>query len=215
VSLNHFARGLKLGAVNTLEATAYKLGGKGVQARLQQLGNEGWQTIATDALNAAGVAKFSWLGAGPSPAVQLRVAIQDSSGDIVLSEPGTALLGGVLASSDSEALSAPFSCALNGDGQISCSGNNRFGQLGNGTRLSSVSPTLVSGINDATALASGAGHSCALRASGEVWYWGGGQAVDSGDGVSESNKIRASAFPIGLEAIVPVRDGSFHGVAAW
>ena len=59
---------------------------------------------------------------------------------------------------------AQHSCYLRGDGSIRCWGANSFGQLGNGTNTSSTSPQTVVGINDATAIAAGNYHTCALRA---------------------------------------------------
>ena len=72
------------------------------------------------------------------------------------------------------------SCALHQDGAITCWGNNKHGQLGNGTisNFSSV-PVGVLDITDATAITAGGGfvlsHSCALRQTGAVSCWGNNQ----------------------------------------
>ena len=68
-------------------------------------------------------------------------------------------------------------CALLETNQISCWGNNSNGQLGNGSSISgSSTPVLVSGINNATNLATtnvGTGY-CATLTSGLVSCWGAG-----------------------------------------
>src|SRR6266403_1885905 len=64
---------------------------------------------------------------------------------------------------------AEHSCALFRDGTVRCWGDNNFGQLGNGTApgtISSIPSAPVTGIATATALASGAVHSCALLPDG-------------------------------------------------
>ena len=65
-------------------------------------------------------------------------------------------------------------CALLADSSIKCWGNNSYGQLGNGTTISSANPVTVSSINDAIALSGGGPgrHTCAIRSDGTVWCWG-------------------------------------------
>ena len=71
-----------------------------------------------------------------------------------------------------------FTCALRYDGTVWCSGYNNEGELGNGSMglaMSARSEARDSSnavISDATALASGDGQTCALRAGGAVWCWG-------------------------------------------
>lgn len=64
-------------------------------------------------------------------------------------------------------------CALRDDGQVECFGRGREGQLGNGRLASSHRPELVRGVDRATHIAAGGGHTCAiLRPRGEVTCWG-------------------------------------------
>ena len=69
-----------------------------------------------------------------------------------------------------------YSCALHQTGTVSCWGRNRFGQLGNGTGGNegdmSLVPVEVQGIEDATAISAGFGHSCALHQNGTISCWG-------------------------------------------
>jgi alpha-tubulin suppressor-like RCC1 family protein len=78
--------------------------------------------------------------------------------------------GGVSAT----AAGAVHSLALKSDGTIYACGNNRFGQLGNGTTTTSSAPvavTLPGGVR-ATAIAANEFHSLALTAGGAVYAWG-------------------------------------------
>ena len=92
-------------------------------------------------------------------------------------------------------------CYLKQDHTVWCSGENRSGQLGNGgtSTVAIATPVQVRDmantvVADATGLALGGVHSCAIRAGGEVWCWGenntctdGGQL---GDGTT-TNRDRA------------------------
>lgn len=63
-------------------------------------------------------------------------------------------------------------CALLSNRTIKCWGDNYFGQLGNGSRISSIIPVTVSGIDTAVAVSGGSYHSCALLADNTVKCWG-------------------------------------------
>ena len=82
---------------------------------------------------------------------------------------------------------AEHSCALFRDGTVRCWGDNNFGQLGNGTApgtISSIPSAPVTGIATATALASGAVHSCALLPDGSVRCWGQNNFSQLGNGTT-------------------------------
>jgi hypothetical protein len=75
-----------------------------------------------------------------------------------------------------------FSCALRSDGSVACWGENREGQLGDGTRTSCETPCPVPGLSDVAEIASSGLHSCARLHSGEVRCWGMGRDGALGDG---------------------------------
>ena len=65
-------------------------------------------------------------------------------------------------------------CALKTDGAITCAGANWYGNLGIGQLGTSISwtPQQVVGVDDATDIALGFAHTCAVHATGEVSCWG-------------------------------------------
>ena len=94
------------------------------------------------------------------------------------------------------------SCALHQDGTISCWGNNQYGQLGDRTddyNSSSLAPEGVAGITDATAIAAGSGHSCALHQDGTISCWGNNQYGQLGDETDDYNS--SSLAPVGVAGI--------------
>jgi alpha-tubulin suppressor-like RCC1 family protein len=85
------------------------------------------------------------------------------------------------------AAGAAHTCALMGDGTIQCWGAHNEGQLGDGVAVNdhddacpfrattldcSDSPVTVVGIDDATFIAAGDEHTCAIRGTDQVWCWG-------------------------------------------
>ena len=78
------------------------------------------------------------------------------------------------------------SCALHQNGTISCWGNNFLGSLGDGTggdiAEHSPEPVKVVNINDAIAMSTGGGTSCALHQTGTISCWGRNDFGQLGDG---------------------------------
>jgi hypothetical protein len=80
-------------------------------------------------------------------------------------------------------------CALRSDGRVSCWGGNEAGQLGDDTFLSvrdggRSSPVTVVDLSDATVVAAGAAHSCAVKSDGTVVCWGWNERGQLGDGTT-------------------------------
>lgn len=76
-----------------------------------------------------------------------------------------------------------FACALLSSGAVECWGENRQGQLGDGTTKNSSTPVPVSGITDAVALAAaGNNDTCAVLWGGGVECWGANGYAQLGGG---------------------------------
>ncbi len=63
-------------------------------------------------------------------------------------------------------------CALLSSGEVKCWGRNSLGQLGDGTKIDSWAPVLVSGVSGATALTVGPASACAILSGGALKCWG-------------------------------------------
>ena len=88
-------------------------------------------------------------------------------------------------------------CATRATGEVVCWGNDRDGQLGDGTIGGSdvLRPgTPVSGISDARRVSAGTNHTCAILATG-AWCWGENGSNELGDGtyVSTASPVAVSA----------------------
>ncbi|HET7543435.1 MAG TPA: hypothetical protein VFK05_26360 [Polyangiaceae bacterium] len=71
------------------------------------------------------------------------------------------------------AAGAYHTCALQADGTVWCWGNNRKGQLGDGTTTTHPTPTQVSSLGAAAVkLSASVSQSCAVLADGTLWCWG-------------------------------------------
>jgi len=63
-------------------------------------------------------------------------------------------------------------CARRKDGSVFCWGDNKYGQLGNGSREGTASPVRVAHLADATEVYAGGDRSCAMRAAKGIVCWG-------------------------------------------
>jgi alpha-tubulin suppressor-like RCC1 family protein len=77
------------------------------------------------------------------------------------------------------------SITLYSDGTISASGNNAYGQLGDGTKTNRSEPVPVNGLSNVIAIAAGKWHSLAVTGEGRVWAWGDNRNRQLGNNTSE------------------------------
>ena len=113
---------------------------------------------------------------------------------------------------------ADHTCALHGDGTVSCWGSNRFGQLGVGLGIldvySSSTPEPVKGLKNATAITAGYNHSCALRRDGSVSCWGHNKNGQIGLSEShETDEIREPFEVPGITDATAIAAGGNHACA--
>jgi alpha-tubulin suppressor-like RCC1 family protein len=104
-------------------------------------------------------------------------------------------------------------CALLSNATMRCWGENREGQLGNGTTANpgTAQPVAVSGITGATAITTGAYHTCALLGNGTVRCWG-----RNGQGQLGNGTVTNSSTPVavsGLTGVTAVSGGGVHTCA--
>ena len=104
-------------------------------------------------------------------------------------------------------------CALLADATMRCWGENREGQLGNGTPANPGTPhaVAVSGITGATAFTTGAYHTCAVLGNGTLRCWGrnGNAQLGNGTYTSSSTPVPVS----GITTAVGVSGGGAHTCA--
>ncbi len=130
-----------------------------------------------------------------APASEGAPSVVSTSG-----EPGRMIVGG-----------AGHTCVLD-RGELSCWGQNRFGEVGDGTRERRVKPLKVPGFSGTVAsVVAGYNHTCALTGQGKVYCWGDNRYGQLGDGT-----LNASSTPVQLPLSQPasmIAAGQYHGCA--
>lgn len=104
-------------------------------------------------------------------------------------------------------------CAVTATGAVRCWGENRWGQLGDGTHKNRSKPVVVKGLDaKAVAVTVGETHSCALTESGAVRCWGDGRRGQLGFGSRGDSD--APVEVVGLDAgITGLSAGAAHTCA--
>jgi GH25 family lysozyme M1 (1,4-beta-N-acetylmuramidase) len=97
--------------------------------------------------------------------------------------PAPLAVQGLSGAALSLAAGAYHACALLEGGAVSCWGDNRFGQLGDGTRTGRPEPRPVAGLAaPVRELAAGTAFTCALLIDGRVQCWGSNELGELGSG---------------------------------
>jgi alpha-tubulin suppressor-like RCC1 family protein len=112
------------------------------------------------------------------------------------------------------AASTLWSLALAADGSVWAWGDNRGGQLGNGTVSGAPNPVprQIRGLGGVAAVAAGGHHGLALTADGRVWTWGRNDRGQLGSGGVSAP--RPTPAPVaGLTGVVAVAGGVMHSLA--
>ncbi len=104
-------------------------------------------------------------------------------------------------------------CALLSTGTMRCWGENREGQLGNGTTANpgTAQPVTVSGISGVSTFTTGAYHTCAVLSGGALRCWGrnGNGQLGNGTDTNSSTPVAVS----GITSAVAVSGGGEHTCA--
>jgi len=97
----------------------------------------------------------------------------------------------------SVAVGYEYLCSLDSSGAVRCLGNNKFGQLGDGTTRSRDTPLRVPLPRPALELAAGNFHSCAVLNDRSLWCWGDNRVGELGDGTNENRPSPVQTLPPG------------------
>ncbi|KAA5805771.1 S-layer homology domain-containing protein [Thermoanaerobacterium thermosaccharolyticum] len=106
-----------------------------------------------------------------------------------------------------------YTVELKNNGTVWAWGDNRYGQLGNGTIADSSIPMQVKEINNVKAIAAGGNHTVALKNDGTVWTWGSNQYGELGNGTTDKDPHSTPVQVKGLSGIVAIVAGDGHTVA--
>jgi alpha-tubulin suppressor-like RCC1 family protein len=84
------------------------------------------------------------------------------------------------------------SVMLRNDGTVFATGDNAFGQLGDGSTSNRSTPTLVANLVQVNAIAAQGSRTIALKQDGTVWAWGDNSRGQLGDGTTISRSVPAA-----------------------
>jgi alpha-tubulin suppressor-like RCC1 family protein len=157
-------------------------------------------TCAVTSLGAArfwGDKSFGKLGDGTTTDRDLPVGVSD-------------LGSGVSGLSAADALG--HTCALTSTGGVKCWGNNAFGELGNGTTTTRLTPIGVSGLTSgAVAVSAGGFYTCAITSAAGIACWGDNSDGALGDGTTTDHSTPADVSR--LTGVAAVAAGLSHTCA--
>ncbi len=143
---------------------------------------------------------FGQLGIGPLPVIKFRTR-SPSALNYMPFPVRIPDLGDVVAISAGNR----HSLALLKDGTVRAWGENKLGQIGDGTTVNRNAPTPVQGVREAVAIAAGGYFSVAVLADGTAMEWG---------GTYDGQKPRPVPAPlVGARGLRSVVAGLAHGVA--
>lgn len=102
-------------------------------------------------------------------------------------------------------------CALLEEGDVICWGDNSYGQLGDGTTLTRLSPVRVPGLSDIDELTAGLFFTCARTNGGTVYCWGRNDVGQLGDGTMVQRENPTAVM--GLSTASAIGAGNTHACA--
>ena len=104
-----------------------------------------------------------------------------------------------------------FTCAILEDRGVACWGDNRNGQLGDGSTSFSTTPKTIAGFGDVAQIAAGRKHTCAVTLDGALYCWGRNEEGQLGDGTNTERHV--PTLVEGLSGVQQVALGDLHTCA--
>lgn len=105
-------------------------------------------------------------------------------------------------------------CAVTDAGRLKCWGDNRYGQLGDGTTTNRPSPVDAVGLPaSVVAVAAGYWHTCALTRAGAVRCWGLNDNGEVGDGSVTVRRKPVDVVGLGNGVVAAISAGIHHSCA--
>ena len=101
--------------------------------------------------------------------------------------------------------------AVKSDGTVWAWGENGSGQLGNGTKVMSLTPVQVNGLSGVVTVTGGQMHSLAVTADGTLWAWGNNWYQQTGNNSTDNNLVPVQVTGIGR--VVSAGAGGYHSLA--
>jgi alpha-tubulin suppressor-like RCC1 family protein len=158
---------------------------------------------------------FAWgngqagqLGIGNMPTINFKSGLPDTT--YYLPFPSRVpMLRGITAIS----AGMKHSLALTKDGTVYSWGENRYGQLGDGTVINRLTPVLVRGITNAIAVAAAYDFSVALLADGTVTSWGHGSGALGRSGITPDGPNPFPALVPRAAGVTAISAGGQHVLA--
>ncbi len=172
--------------------------------------------VASDVIVDAGVCSAPRrLCGSPSSCVDISADAENCGACGTRCAVGNACSAGACVAITAIDAGAEHTCALLANRTVMCWGHDEFGQIGDGSigRLTvRARPTPVAGLSDATAIAAGRSHNCAIRAGGTVSCWGGNGSGQTGSGVYTDGEARPVTVP-GITGATAIAAGWSHSCA--
>lgn len=102
-------------------------------------------------------------------------------------------------------------CALFDSGKVYCWGDNKYGEVGDGTTIQRRAPAQVNGLTDAVEVSVGTFFVCARKQNGHVVCWGDNSHGTLGNGTTASTAVPVEVA--NLTDVVEIEAGSYSACA--
>jgi hypothetical protein len=109
------------------------------------------------------------------------------------------------------AVGAGFTLILKSDGTVWSWGDNAYGQLGNGTTVSSLVPVQVTGLSNVASISTSWYHCFAIMSDGTLKAWGKNDSSQLGDGTTTNTSTPKTIS--GISSVASISVGYNHSLA--